>query len=371
MATKKAAGKPKTAKKAAKAKPAKAKRAKAAPRADFDLDVDEGVPAPVPQAETLVVPEPPMAEEPAPVPEAEAEAEPETNHVAERAAKAEQDEFLVTMDEDGAEAEELPIPAPDPVKQEEADGEVAEAEAADREATPLGVEMPSPGEAGGFSLPEQFLLVAWREGWDDRMYKPRAGSQGGALVGALLLELAVRGRLRVQRDRFVVSNEKTNNRHLDAFAEEVRRVGQLTTQTAMGNLARGLGKRLKPWIHGLEQRGVLRERTWRHLGLFKRSELVLLDPELKMKLENRLIRTLAGGGNPDGRTITLLGLIDAAGLLPDLVPEQALAFNKKRIHGLVTGRDVLHYRVDPAVKRLQELAVQTILKNVQDIQGTQ
>ncbi|MEA3190638.1 MAG: hypothetical protein QOD77_1220 [Thermoplasmata archaeon] len=360
MATKKAAGKaPKTAKKApkAKAKPKAAPpRRKPAKRKDFDLDVEAGMPAPVPQAEAVVVPQPPAPDEPAPE---------QPDHVL----PAEEDEFLVKMADEDDLDDVLPIPAPDSVKADEA--EAAEADDAPRAATPLGVEMPSPGEAGGFSLPEQFLLVAWREGWDDRMYKPRAGSQGGAIVGALLLELALRGRLRVQRDRFVVANEPTNNRHLDAFAEEVRRVQQLSTQSAMGHLARGLSKRIKPWVKNLEQRGIVRERAWRHLGLFPRSELILVDEEIKAKLENRLVRTLAGGGNPDGRTITLLGLIDAAGLLSEIVPEQAMAFNKKRIHGLVTGRDVLHYRVDPAMKRLQELAVQTVLKNVKDIQGTQ
>lgn len=364
MATKKAARKaPKTAKKAAKPKAAKAAPRRKAPKRK--AAVAKEMPAPVPQAEAVVLAQQePTVQEDEPVADV-------PNHVL----PAEEDEFLVTMDEmDEEEAfeEDLPLPEPDPVKAEEADGEFAEAEAdpSMREATPLGVEMPTPGEAGGFSLPEQFLLVAWREGWDDRMYKPRAGSQGGAIVGALLLELALRGRLRVQRDRFVVANEPTNNRHLDAFADEVRRLSQLSTQSAMGHLARGLAKKAKPWIRNLEQRGIVHERTWRHLGLFPRSELLLLDHDIKAKLENRLVRTLAGGGNPDGRTITLLGLIDAAGLLPEIVPEQALAFNRKRIHGLVTGRDVLHYRVDPSMKRLQELAVQTVLKNVKDIQGT-
>ncbi len=60
--------------------------------------------------------------------------------------------------------------------------------------------------------------------------------------------------------------------------------------------------------------------------------------------------------------------MDAAGLLPNLVSSSALDFNRKRIQGLVSGKDKLGYLADREYKAMQEVLVVTVLANVKKAQ---
>ena len=46
------------------------------------------------------------------------------------------------------------------------------------------------------------------------------------------------------------------------------------------------------------------------------------------------------------------------------MPEGAQAYNRKRLNGLLAGKDVMGYKVDDELKGIQEMAVRTILDNV-------
>jgi hypothetical protein len=217
---------------------------------------------------------------------------------------------------------------------------------------------------GDVTIPEQFLTIAIEGQWDDRMERVKPGRMGAALAGSVLLELAVHGKLRVQRDHFVVEEGATGDADLDGFAEQVRELGPIPTEQVIRRLGRRLTDRIRPWKERAVRRGWLHEERRKFLGLFPRSTTTLLDEEVQGKLQNRLVRMLAGGGNPDVKSIALLGLIQSAGLLGQMVPSSALAFNEKRISLLLSGRDPLHYRVDTSVRQVQDLALRTILADV-------
>lgn len=220
---------------------------------------------------------------------------------------------------------------------------------------------------GGIGIPEQFLTIAIDGQWDDRMERVKPGRMGAALAGSVLLELAVHGKLRVHQGRYAIGEEPTGDADLDHFAEQVRELGPVPTEQALRRLGRHLPDRLRPWKQRVERRGWLREERRKFLGLFPRSTTTVLDAETQGKLQNRLVRMLAGGGNPDVKSIALLGLIQAAGLLPQLVPSSALPFNEKRITLLLSGRDPLHYRVDTSVHQVQDAALRTILADVRKL----
>jgi hypothetical protein len=98
--------------------------------------------------------------------------------------------------------------------------------------------------------------------------------------------------------------------------------------------------------------------------MFHRSWVNVLDEEAQDRLRNKLRRAIAGGGTPEASSILLLGLLDASGLLGSIVPDEAMDYNRKRLNGLLGGRDIMGYKVDPKLKALQEIAVRTILQNV-------
>ncbi|HUR61402.1 MAG TPA: GPP34 family phosphoprotein [Candidatus Thermoplasmatota archaeon] len=217
---------------------------------------------------------------------------------------------------------------------------------------------------GELSIPEQFLTIAIEGQWDDRMERVASGRRGAALVGSVLLELAVHGKVRVQRDHFVVEEGSTGDDDLDAFAQDVAALGPIPTAEVIRRLGRRLPDRIRPWKQRAVARGWLREDRRKFLGVFARSTTTVLDEDVQGKLQNRLVRMLAGGGNPDVKSIALLGLLQAAGMLPQLVPSAALAFNEKRISLLLSGKDPLHYRIDTSVRTVQDLALRTILNDV-------
>jgi len=226
----------------------------------------------------------------------------------------------------------------------------------------------APPEQGlGISLPEAYLLLANDGAWDERKERNKVGAYGGALTGALLLELLMGKMVLVQRDRFTSTGNTTDDAALQAVDAALRQVnskGEKPSLVAMGKLAKRNRDLLLPYKQRLADKGLIRFGSRRFLGLFYRSYVEVLNPDAQEKLSNRLRRAIAGGGTPDAGSILLLGLLDATGLFGLVVPDEAVDYNRKRLNGLLGGRDIMGYKVDPALKALQEVAVRTILTNV-------
>ena len=225
-----------------------------------------------------------------------------------------------------------------------------------------------PTDKFGFSIPEAFLLLANGGGWDERAEQNREGSFGGALAGAMVLELLMRGQVLVQRDRIVLTGEPTDDEALARIVSSLRRIrekkGDLTSLQQMGQLAKANRELLTPFKQRLADKGLATYGSRKHLGLFHRSWVEIADEGAQERLQNRLRRAIAGGGTPEAASILLLGLLDATGLFATVVPDEAAEYNRKRLNGLLGGRDIMGYKVDPQLKALQEMATRAILNNV-------
>jgi hypothetical protein len=225
-----------------------------------------------------------------------------------------------------------------------------------------------PTDTFGFSIPEAFLLLANGGGWDERAEKNREGSFGGALAGAMVLELLIRGQVLVQRDRIVLTGEPTDDEALVPIVAALRRIrekkGDLTSLQQMGHLAKANRTLLTPFKQRLADKGLVTYGSRKHLGLFHRSWVEVTDDAAQERLQNRLRRAIAGGGTPEAASILLLGLLDATGLFGTVVPDEAADYNRKRLNGLLGGRDIMGYKVDPQLKALQEIATRAVLTNV-------
>ncbi|MEA3136337.1 MAG: Golgi phosphoprotein 3 [Thermoplasmata archaeon] len=232
-----------------------------------------------------------------------------------------------------------------------------------REAAPS-----QPSESFGFTIPEAFLLLANGGGWDERAEQNHEGSFGGALAGAMVLELLMRGQVMVQRDRIVLTGEPTDDEALAPIVARLRRIreknGDLTSLQQTAQLAKANRDLLTPFKQRLADKGLATYGSRRHLGLFHRSWVEVTDEGAQERLQNRLRRAIAGGGTPEAASILLLGLLDAAGLFDTVVPDEAADYNRKRLNGLLGGRDIMGYKVDPELKALQEIATRAVLSNV-------
>ncbi|MHB8633766.1 MAG: GPP34 family phosphoprotein [Thermoplasmatota archaeon] len=208
------------------------------------------------------------------------------------------------------------------------------------------------------SLTGDLLVLAMANPWNARFEKMKAGALGAAFVAAPMLELVAAGRLKVERDQFVVVPGPPLPTALEEVARELA-AAPLPTKVALGRVARRLlPELLWPWKLRLEESGVL--------SLDRRGRVVrVVDEDAQGALENRLVRLLAGSGVIQAQDILLLGLAMASGLLPRFVPPSALPFNEKRIRALLAGRDTMDYRIDSALRGIQTAAVAAILDGVQ------
>lgn len=213
--------------------------------------------------------------------------------------------------------------------------------------------------ARGDGVLERFLLLAFGTAWDHR----RERGEATALAGALLLELLRGGNLAVQHGAFHLKDEPADPT-LAAVAKELGRIGPCPTNEALLRLTRKAPELVQPWKDLLVRSGVLADEHGKVLGLLRRSSTRVVDGDRKARLEQRLTRFLAGSGVPDTDTLLLLGLLEASGTLERFLPRPTLPFNRRRIQGLITGRDSLGYRATGALQGLDETVLHAILKDV-------
>lgn len=218
-------------------------------------------------------------------------------------------------------------------------------------------------DAQGRSLPESFLLLALRDTWDERSERVAPGAPGAGLVGALLLELALRRRILLQRNRIQVVGDAVGDESLEPVARALQPMSDIEAKAAIVRLGEDLGDLYGPFKDRLQRQGIVTHRRRRHLGLFKRSEVRLTDPDARESLIRNSTRLLISG-TPNAREVAFLGLAEASGLLTEFVPDSAIPFNARRTHGLITGRDELGYRVHDSLRQVQDVAFKTILENV-------
>ncbi|MEU6412614.1 GPP34 family phosphoprotein [Microbispora sp. NPDC046933] len=162
------------------------------------------------------------------------------------------------------------------------------------------------------TIAEEVLLLAYREDTGKPVIGPV--ELDCALAGALLAELAVRGRVDLDGAKVVpVDRTPVGEEELDAtltrIAEEER--GPRKADWWVGRLrAGGLRKRL---LTRLAARGVLSEQAGKILGIFPTTRYPELDPSHEQGVRERVQNVLAGA-EPDERTAVLIAVMHAARL---------------------------------------------------------
>ena len=180
------------------------------------------------------------------------------------------------------------------------------------------------------SLPEEIVLLTL----DDETGRP-IGRQGVAasiaLAGAVLMELALAGRVDTDRHRLeVLDDSPTGDAVLDAGLPLLRDAPD--SRGALMLLARE-ETGLRPLVlAALVARGLLKQVDGRVLLVF--PERRYLKPEDRLEpreVRARLLRSIETDDIPDPREALLLGLARATALLPLLVPAELLMARQERI----------------------------------------
>lgn len=152
-----------------------------------------------------------------------------------------------------------------------------------------------------------------------------------ALAGAVLMELALAGRVDPDRDRLeLLDASPTGDAVLDAGLVMLR--DAYDSRGALMLLAREETGLRPAVLSTLTERGLLRRVDGRVLLVF--PERLYLKPEDRpepREVRARLIRSVETDDIPDPRESLLLGLARATALLPLLLPPELLAARQDRI----------------------------------------
>jgi hypothetical protein len=162
-------------------------------------------------------------------------------------------------------------------------------------------------------LAEDLLLLAL----DDETGRSRVdgSSLPVGLGGAVLLELALAGRVEVEKQGGVFSRERVlvrDSAPLDdpVLTDGLALVGEKprSPQDLVNRLGKGLQRRLQ---ERLAERGVLRQESGRLLGIFPHERWPADDSRHEDEVRRRLHEVLVVGTTPDERTAALVALLSA------------------------------------------------------------
>jgi hypothetical protein len=180
------------------------------------------------------------------------------------------------------------------------------------------------------SLPEEIVLLTL----DDATGLP-IGRQGIAasiaLAGAVLMELALAGRVDTDRNRLeVLDASPTGNAVLDAGLPLLREATD--SRGALMLLAREETGLRPAVLAALTARGLLQRVDGRFLLVFpERRYLKPEDRPEPREVRARLTRSIETDEIPEPREALLLGLARATALLPLLLPPELLTARQERI----------------------------------------
>lgn len=192
-------------------------------------------------------------------------------------------------------------------------------------------------------LQEEVMLLARK---DETGRAWSAACHRFALAGALLAELLLSGRIRIDEHRKRKLVEAADPRPLgdaplDECLERVRTARRRASPSAwVTRFAKA--RRLKQRIaRGLCERGILREERARLLLRFGRKAYHELDPEPARALIERLRAAILGEDTEvDPRTAILIAIADPTGLLRPVLGAKELNAGKKGIRSVASGEIV-------------------------------
>jgi len=185
------------------------------------------------------------------------------------------------------------------------------------------------------TLSEELFLLSLREKKDAVAFSNRA-ELPYALAGALLLELYLAGKVRLDGKKVAAVGRPTASGELLSQLLEKIAAGQPKKLTYWVETFGGKERKLrKAVVAGLVMKGILKEEEKTLLWVIAYTGYAEQDTSAKFALKQRLRAVVLGGQKADERTVALLSLGRAAGLLDHLFTRDEMQRARKGIEALV------------------------------------
>ncbi|TKK84373.1 GPP34 family phosphoprotein [Herbidospora galbida] len=166
-------------------------------------------------------------------------------------------------------------------------------------------------------IAEDVLLL----GYDEQKGQPTIGSTelNAGLAGALLAELAIKGRLSLADKKVVVTDETpVGEPELDAALARIAAEAKVRKPEWWVDKLQGAKLRERLLVR-LVEGGVLSEERGKILGLFKTVKYPELDGSVERAVRMR-VESVLNGAEPDKRTAVIIGIMHATKALKKQFP---------------------------------------------------
>ena len=169
------------------------------------------------------------------------------------------------------------------------------------------------------SLPEELLLLALHDE-KGSVIPSAARVLNGALIGGVLMELGLRGRLREQNDGVLLADPtQTGDAILDEASTWIAGADRPRVASYwVGRLAGRMPRLKDRLLEQLVARGVLERRERRILWIFPSRSFPLADAAAEQQARDRVRAVVLHGQVPDQRTAALIGLVRACNLTDEI-----------------------------------------------------
>ena len=170
-----------------------------------------------------------------------------------------------------------------------------------------------------------------------------------ALIGALLMDLALRKRIDVDLEGiYVLSTEPTGDKFLDAILENLIET-EAGNQPAVlvGQLYNSMGHLKDKLLQDLEEKGIIKVSQCKVLWLFKKRRYPIIDQKEEEEVLSRIRKTVLTDVDPEPRDLALIALLNICNLMDKIFTQEELEQRSERLEQLKK-QDL----ISPAVKRI-------------------
>ena len=167
---------------------------------------------------------------------------------------------------------------------------------------------------------EEILLLLLRD--DDGRFVAVPGiALDNAIAGAVLMDLALENRIDTDPEHLIVIDPTpVGDSLLDPTLAAIAAGQRRDARYWVGQTAQRAAEIREEALSRLVERGILERHEGRLLWVFRSRRYPVVDGSAEKEVKLRILGVLLSDEIPDPRDIVIIGLADACGILPELLP---------------------------------------------------
>lgn len=175
-----------------------------------------------------------------------------------------------------------------------------------------------------------------------------------ALVGALFMDLAIRGRIDIDaQNLFVVSREETGDPLLDKTLQLISSPEcSCNTTDLIRNVYNAIPGLKDSLLQSLFAKGIVEQKEEKILWLFNHRRYPVINDTEEQEVLSRIRSSVLQERNPDSRDIVLIALLGVCDLLEKIFTREELNTHRERIEFLKS-MDLISHAVNKIIAEIQ------------------